>query len=334
MFLKFKRTIFCVFLSLFYACSNQPKPNLNPPAPIPEIFNQEAKLNIDTLLKILPERYKDNFTYIERDGNTYTSSPETASRLAKIKPVEENVFELENSGKIVFPPLTAKPDVSEINKTDRVVLTDINKCTDGGKSGAFDRVFTRPGTTLTSTAKVPASGTFPSGQVGINWMHAKVHLPGRFKSPGQLKDNINLKKVDWSDNLVTPYIYVGGWGYGATGVGKPVDAGFLYNAVNGDWSLFVRAGSGTGIVGPPGAVQNVPPVGDNSWVLLSRFQPEQDVSFEFFHTDNAVIITAFGTTSNVNGVALAVQLPAGSNWSEIGWCREMISSPHFWNHET
>lgn len=155
------------------ACANQPTPNI--PNSIDPNASSEDRSTIEKLMKVLPDSYKQSLTYVGNNDLVYSPGFAKGAELEKLTPAGNNTYRRQDGTTLALPPLTPKP--TETAGIDpRVAAADIANCTDGGFSGAFDRVYTSTTATVNADAAVPKNSTFPTGKAGVNWMHAKVFL--------------------------------------------------------------------------------------------------------------------------------------------------------------
>jgi hypothetical protein len=176
---------------------------------------------------------------------------------------------------------------------------------DGGNTGAFRRVYSKPGYSyLSATVYLPPNvGKEESNKVGV---YEEI-IPSA--SPG--KDN--RKDV--------AYVYLGGWG-GKNSAGNwigAVDAGFQHSKVHNNWSLFIKAKGLVDAKGRP--IEQISPEGENT-----RLNPgEVEIGMEVL-PQQQLTVKARNTQGNDTGWKIVTaQLPSDQGWKGQQILKRMTS---------
>ena len=213
---------------------------------------------------------RENVVFVDLDDHPYANRPSLLREIYQPKKIGRDRFLDDQGEPFVAPPFPAKPQ-PPVSFRPMVWPPAVY-----AGSGPYRQVY----------SKVPASAT----AAGSSWESATIHLPG----------STNISIADPTSE--TAFVYMGGWG--GTGSGGAVDAGWQYSSVNNNWSAVVRR------------------EGSAQWSYATRYNADQDVNLKFYApADNQVAIawtaTPYPTGTRIQRT-MTFAMGAGYGWKANG----------------
>ena len=240
----------------------------------------KEQADINSVLNVLPANARINFVYVNLDGRVYSSTLNLAAGIEFPKKNTDGNLEKINGSTLAPAPVESSEELG-IQGGD---ASNIQKC-NFGKTGSGHRYYT--------------------ANLTANWIGAQIFLP----SPGTGANGVLGGQNSTKGTPDTPYLYLGGWGNGNSGIA--LDVGLVYDRGASKWFPFVQ--SELNLVNPLNGTSIDKYASWNSVPL----DPGTFVDVLFWHIDDKVMISLKPSlSSNVSTKIIGLQPTSG--WKASG----------------